>query len=367
MEAISTQEHLESTEMTSGMDFSEVPALESHPAELKKRARNKLKTNMVGQFVMIESGRYVGKLGYVTRGGNGYFAVNLLQSDVEQPHTIKKRSQELRVVDAPADYQSAGFIIQPSRPIKRRKHDEKDEDFTPSHNKRSRGLHTNGVNWIDKQVVLTKGKYRGELGTVTRSGHGFYAVYLPDRGIELMKRASELNLYNVQEITIPVAGSKAIQPEDLESAANILMDMLRERGVVSVHMVDNMFHDEDGSPTEESDSAPELSQGEVSQEEDEDSGLYFQEEPIYPHTAEYCSLRTSASTDLAEEQPKGKAHADHPHFSSPMYYPPAASHRRECTTRRRELVHLPCNILFMSPSWMDCDCYSNHQSLVHTV
>jgi len=49
-----------------------------------------------------------------------------------------------------------------------------------------------GERMIDKQVLVRSGKYAGEIGTVVKSGHGFYCVEIPGRG-EVMKRAYELD------------------------------------------------------------------------------------------------------------------------------------------------------------------------------
>eukprot|EP00808_Paulinella_micropora_P029232 g56097.t1 len=46
---------------------------------------------------------------------------------------------------------------------------------------------------IHCQVVIREGKYKGEIGIVKRSGHGFYGVELSGRG-EIMKRGAELAL-----------------------------------------------------------------------------------------------------------------------------------------------------------------------------
>eukprot|EP00457_Paulinella_chromatophora_P004958 gb/GEZN01004971.1/.p1 GENE.gb/GEZN01004971.1/~~gb/GEZN01004971.1/.p1 ORF type:complete len:457 (+),score=57.21 gb/GEZN01004971.1/:120-1373(+) len=46
---------------------------------------------------------------------------------------------------------------------------------------------------IHCQVVIREGKYKGEIGTIKRSGHGFYGVELSGRG-EIMKRGAELAL-----------------------------------------------------------------------------------------------------------------------------------------------------------------------------
>eukprot|EP00808_Paulinella_micropora_P028891 g80102.t1 len=266
---------------------------ESHYTSKKVhgKARKICKTNLVGQFVVIESGRYSGRLGYVTRGGNGYFAVHLLQgSSSSGSPSVMKRSIDLRVVPAPAEYESTDFAQFSSMVSKRKQayksddeyedeEEEEDYHYAPPPLKKPRTeapRDDEGVkDWVHKRVVQTKGKHRGELGTVTRSGHDFYAVHVPGRGTELMKRANELEPYDVQEFTIPIKNGK-----DLRDAACILMDMLSGSSHSDFQPLDRLPQDS----------------REPSDSEGEDQGLYDDcadsySSPMYiPNTTSLSSI-----------------------------------------------------------------------------
>lgn len=228
----------------------------------KRRSSQQLKSsNPIGQYVMITNGRYSGRRGYVSKGSNGYFSVQMLEKafKADAGSTVMKRSCDLQVIDRPDDLN----LAQIGSDDDYRDESESDDNFSELSNttddedllqdsedefsfpsarfpstrtfpasrfrpfndnpmdKRRRINPHNGISLIEKRVILTQGKNRGEIGTVKRSGHGFYAVHVHERGVELMKRASELKLCDVQEITIPVKSG-----EDLHSAAQILMNMV---------------------------------------------------------------------------------------------------------------------------------------------
>lgn len=90
------------------------------------------------------------------------------------------------------------FVFTPPFPPQRIK---TQEDPSPSmQRKRPRNTtHLNkNENWQDRLVIVTSGKYEGEIGRVRGSGHGFIKVFFKNRG-EVQKRAVELQLYDGEE------------------------------------------------------------------------------------------------------------------------------------------------------------------------
>jgi hypothetical protein len=272
-----------------------------------KRSRSYLKaTDLIGECVVIVNGRYSGRRGYVKKGGNGYFSVALIDKlPGGNSESIMKRSMDLRVIERPSDFDPSEVGKKPSRAGGMNEDyqedgldsgsdlselsvsddgnisEDSDDEFFPTARfpssrtfpasrfrpveKRQRSSGDHGISLIDKRVILTKGKHRGEIGTVKRSGHGFYAVHVHKRGVELMKRASELKLCDVQEITIPVKNGK-----DLHSAAQILMDMLNGQSEFG------SFEEEYGlSEDELQDSTTPLT-------DIDDQDVFFQDYPPYP-------------------------------------------------------------------------------------
>ncbi len=257
--------------------------------------------NLVGRYVMVESGRYKGEVGFVTRGGNGYFNVQFIGDvpGVSAPinrfdrarsgNFVMKRLSDLRIVhnlkNVPAVQFAPEVESDSERPIKRIKSQPSPSPFggdvqvpsaaaigaeyytappvaaimqqtgtTPSGGasmlmappapvvvvktqqqqtghaypapanqapKKRRptpspagAVHLSSMSltkqsaesWIDRRVLIKMGKYANQIGTILRSGHGFYCVAIPGRG-EVQKRANELAL--VDESAAAAGGSNA--------------------------------------------------------------------------------------------------------------------------------------------------------------
>jgi len=221
------------------------PVPESVPVKVKPRRRGP-KVNYVGRFVRIESGRYKGEAGYVTRGGNGYYSIKFSASSVNANETVMKRGADLTLVSRPEDFvEGSDFekavaeatveMKKESLAISRRKRrnsiDSDNEDDSMKRRRR-RGIETTRDYWMQRQVMVTSGKYRGEIGVVTRSGHGFYCVSIPGRG-DVMKRATDLEIYDSQpdfSETGEDIGLDMSIPEQakVRKAAFILMDIRRD-------------------------------------------------------------------------------------------------------------------------------------------
>eukprot|EP00808_Paulinella_micropora_P020188 g38788.t1 len=170
-----------------------VPNSSSSPLPVRKvlqnpkpRRRSGPKLKLVGKFVKIVSGRHLGELGFVTRGANGYYSVAFSADSSISHEVVMKRAGDLKEIERPE-----GFVDGPNNKLAM---DMFKEGEPPKKRKRSRPM-SGKDSWIAQKVVVREGKYRGEVGLVKRSGHGFYCVDFPQHG-EVMKRGIDLELYN---------------------------------------------------------------------------------------------------------------------------------------------------------------------------
>mmetsp|Transcript_3102 Transcript_3102/g.7228 ORF Transcript_3102/g.7228 Transcript_3102/m.7228 type:complete len:582 (-) Transcript_3102:552-2297(-) len=200
------------------------------------------KSNLVGKYVMIECGRYKGETGFVVRGGNGYYCVQLGgRNGSSSAGNVMKRSSDLRAIPSPNEANESSRQGAKGSP--------------PHQNGRSEDGSSACKNelWVHQKVFIKAGKHQGKTGTVRRSGHGFYCVNIKSIG-EVMKRASDLELCevmkrasdpkrasitgletekdqkrksNTQRMSSPKAVLKASEHDQsmMKKAASILMDM----------------------------------------------------------------------------------------------------------------------------------------------
>mmetsp|Transcript_9661 Transcript_9661/g.14473 ORF Transcript_9661/g.14473 Transcript_9661/m.14473 type:complete len:521 (+) Transcript_9661:106-1668(+) len=171
------------------------------------------KSNLVGKHVIIECGRYKGESGYVIRGGNGYYCIQLGGPGSSGRGNVMKRSADLREIPFPTDG-NGNYKGSQSQDSNR-------HEFSSS----SSG-NCKGESWVNRKVYVKSGKHQGKVGTIRRSGHGFYCVSIPSVG-DVMKRASDLELCSRKETKKNVKSLE--RPSDdhsaLEQAAFILLNM----------------------------------------------------------------------------------------------------------------------------------------------
>jgi hypothetical protein len=119
---------------------------------------------------------------------------------------------------------------------------------------------------LSERVVVKTGKYKGQLGTIKRSGHGFYCIAMP-AGEDVMKRGTELQQLEcrgqggheptggcetvVAPITTPLPHTtkKVTDAIDLE-AAHILMGLkgsARRRGIKVLYQRPRLHVEADGA------------------------------------------------------------------------------------------------------------------------
>jgi len=233
----------------------------SESSLLKSRPRRRgPKINFVGRFVKIESGKYKGEAGYVTRGGNGYYSIKFSADSVNAHETVMKRGADLTLVSRPEDFvegpdfekavAEANAELKKEGLLKRKRRRSIDSDQNidevPQIHRRRRNTGTTRDHWMQKQVTVTSGKYRGEMGVVTKSGHGFYCVNIPGRG-DVMKRATDIEIYD--------------SPTDLSKTKDIDMDipftseedLVREAAFILLDIRQNSLSNESESEKDESD------------------------------------------------------------------------------------------------------------------
>lgn len=160
------------------------PKKKAVPKEKRRRTGTKLK--LVGRFVTILSGRYAGNDGFVTRGANGYYSVAFSADANLDNKVVMKRAGDLKEIQRPA-----GFVDGPHNQLAQ---DANTEEGSSKRRKRNRPV-SGKESWIEQNVIVKEGKYRGEIGLVKRSGHGFYCIHFPAYG-EVMKRGIDLELYD---------------------------------------------------------------------------------------------------------------------------------------------------------------------------
>lgn len=135
--------------------------------DMKKSKRPKSTKNLVGTYVRIEAGKHAGSVGYVSRGGNGYYSVELTCENMgDDALVVMKRSSDLRLVS----WGGAAAV----------------DGADPAQFGRA--------DWVGQCVVIISGKNRNDTGVIKSSGHGFYCVELDSGRGQVMKRAQELEL-----------------------------------------------------------------------------------------------------------------------------------------------------------------------------
>lgn len=203
------------------------PLMCAQMPQMPKSRKNSKK--LVGQYVIIDHGSYRGCTGFVTKGGNGYFCVQVgvtvpNMSATPEPHgnrhplppppaepfcgpTLMKRSGDLTLIEPLAKDESGDV-------------DSEDDSFV---------YHTRSASprqdvRMEKNVLVKTGRFKGQHGVVTKSGHGFYCVELPN-GRQIMKRANELEFDGDVGAT---SADAQVELRKLRGAAAILLDLLQE-------------------------------------------------------------------------------------------------------------------------------------------
>eukprot|EP00471_Norrisiella_sphaerica_P001608 CAMPEP_0184484340 /NCGR_PEP_ID=MMETSP0113_2-20130426/6062_1 /TAXON_ID=91329 /ORGANISM="Norrisiella sphaerica, Strain BC52" /LENGTH=529 /DNA_ID=CAMNT_0026865297 /DNA_START=206 /DNA_END=1795 /DNA_ORIENTATION=+ len=167
------------------------------------------KSNLVGKYVIIECGRYKGETGYVIRGGNGYYCVQLEGKNSGSPSgNVMKRSSDLRAIPFPTEKNEES----PGLKINVRQMHCMEETASPGSCK--------SESWVNRKVYVKAGKHQGKTGIIRRSGHGFYCVSIKSIG-DVMKRASDLELCTDRHEQSKNFDSDSV----LKHAARILMEM----------------------------------------------------------------------------------------------------------------------------------------------
>eukprot|EP00954_Amorphochlora_amoebiformis_P007358 571358-Amorphochlora_amoeboformis.AAC.1 len=195
------------------------------------------KSNLVGKHVIIECGRYKGESGFVIRGGNGYYCVQLDgQNAASSRGNVMKRSSDLRAIPFPNDADSAGNKYKMARNSPR------NADLSGASS-----AHCKNESWVNRKVYVKAGKHQGKIGVIRRSGHGFYCVNIPSVG-DVMKRASDLQLCREKEV------KPKRKPEDegaaLQKAAYILMDLMSQ-SMEEEEDIEGVVDEEESSEEEE--------------------------------------------------------------------------------------------------------------------
>uniref|UniRef100_A0A6U3CJA4 KOW domain-containing protein n=4 Tax=Lotharella globosa TaxID=91324 RepID=A0A6U3CJA4_9EUKA len=167
------------------------------------------KSNLVGKYVTIECGRYKGERGYVIRGGNGYYCVQLGGRNSGSSNNVMKRSSDLRPIPFPIEGESRA----------------KSARFSASRNDGPSGGHCKNESWVNRRVYVKAGKHQGKMGTIRRSGHGFYCVSIKGIG-DVMKRASDLELCDEKKEPTKIQKRTVDSDKSLKFAASMLIDMM---------------------------------------------------------------------------------------------------------------------------------------------
>lgn len=249
----------ETTELMVGKHFDQIEVLSGSSASPLMRAvtphtlkRRRSSKKLVGRYVVIEKGRYKGSTGYVTKGGNGYFSVQVGVQLPILPSITVGSGQRTQLPPPPEGDFTCSTVMKRSTDLslvavlgKEAEHGDRcidehvdsssdDEDASVSEsfcsqpepvNSQALGPNKYGSK-LDTTVVIKTGKYRGEMGMVTKSGHGFYRVQVPT-GLQIMKRSHELEFTDSLESDdeIPV---EPIEWNKLRGAASILLDLLQD-------------------------------------------------------------------------------------------------------------------------------------------
>jgi len=219
--------------MTGALDKAE-----NHLSNLRRmsKRRSMSKTKLLRKYVRIESGHHTGEIGYVIKGANGYYTVVFSADSPQSKEIIMRRAQDLKEVPRPQHFIHGSYRTSKSLKRKRFKSDgNNNEGGSPESQqqeeipKRRRIRSLGGrESWIGRRVMIRDGKYRGEIGIVKRSGHGFYCLDIPRRG-EIMKRGADLELFEDGAPRYRLSSNDLRQEStevQFKKAAHILMDML---------------------------------------------------------------------------------------------------------------------------------------------
>jgi len=153
-----------------------------------------------------------------------------------------KRGADLVLVSRPQEFvegpdfekamaEATAELKKESIACKRKRRRSVDSDHSvedsPQGYRRRRNSGTTRDYWMQRQVTVTSGKYRGETGVVTKSGHGFYCVNIPGRG-DVMKRATDIEIYDSHDFSASKDTDVEIPFPDndvVREAAFILLDL----------------------------------------------------------------------------------------------------------------------------------------------
>mmetsp|Transcript_18564 Transcript_18564/g.35528 ORF Transcript_18564/g.35528 Transcript_18564/m.35528 type:complete len:624 (-) Transcript_18564:83-1954(-) len=183
----------------------EQPSAQPQPSSKRKKKGG---AQLVGKKVTIASGRYKGEVGFVVRGANGYYCVEVNSASAAaagrqrgkgSAGQVWKRASDLRILSS-----ENGNADDDASSSARQSPGQADPASWAARNRDAGSGSGSGSatdvksSWFDRKVLVKSGKFQGKFGTVVRSGHGFYCVNI--RGIgDVMKRASDLQLADEED------------------------------------------------------------------------------------------------------------------------------------------------------------------------
>lgn len=172
-------------------------------------ARPQLKSH--AQVIVVE-GIHKGERGVVLRASNEPDP-RLLVKLTSTGTSAWKLVRELALIRL-AQHQATAMVTDPPQQVQRAAVD--DEDYSPGASdgendlaeldlsSRRRKVRTK-PSFLDRRVLITRGKHEGHAGKVSRGGNGYFCVVLDGTAEEVMKRSSELELIGTADLNDNVA------------------------------------------------------------------------------------------------------------------------------------------------------------------
>lgn len=210
------------------------------PINEEKKPHKPHNRNLIGQHVVVCSGRNKGQVGLVVRGGNGYYSVALGDAN-DETRMVLKRSGHLRLLSEALTSEAAASTS--TRTEGASWNDSKEPVVkTEAEVTRAPSKHRTDA-WIGRHVRVLSGKNKGEVGVISRSGHGFHCVKL-NKGGQTMKRAADLEEIPTSEIDESKMMSKSESSDEefaLKEAAYILIKLMNDNRK-DIHVEISPFH-----------------------------------------------------------------------------------------------------------------------------
>lgn len=166
---------------SASMDDSPVSNSSSRPSKSRKKAVK----NYVGCYVRVTGGRHKGLEGFVQRGGNGYYSVEITSEDGDPNGSmiVMKRSAELELADARGQGRTGG--VPGSMDEEEEEDDYDDEAFQKQQQyhllqqqelKRRKYMESVPDRFVGCQVRITDGEYTAFRGVILRVEDGIFVV-----------------------------------------------------------------------------------------------------------------------------------------------------------------------------------------------